>query len=332
MACVSVAGCCRSQDQHESSEATVIPGTLLGRNRLSKFGWERAHSIVRANTDANGVLLLLADVDNTLTGDPPALELFNRFWETVHVPLGSWLCYNTARPCGPGNTESGYVELVAKKKNPLVVPDVLIAGEGTEIFWFRQPESGRFDWVPTRDTEWARRLDAIWDIGRVRAALEPHDERVWLEENRRPNCWEGIDDINCDDPFRCAIAVSKQSTADAIAAHARKALGADYVVEVVEAIWVADMYLVTALPAVAGKHNASEYVRQRLGFASASTVWAGDSDNDLPMLQTDSWGVIVGNATSDQLKNGCSVDKHFRAEASFAGGVIEGLAHFGFGN
>ena len=166
------------------------------------------------------MLLLLADVDNTLTGDPPALESFNRFWETVHVPLGSWLCYNTARPCGPGNTESGYVELVAKKKNPLVVPDVLIAGEGTEIFWFRQPESGRFDWVPTRDREWARRLDAIWDIGRVRAALEPHDERVWLEENRRPNCWEGIDDINCDDPFRCAIAVSKQSAADAIAAQA----------------------------------------------------------------------------------------------------------------
>ena len=308
-----------------------VGATARNEEKLTTFGWERA--VASANErDAEAGLLLLADLDNTLTGDAASLDSFNKFWECVHVPKGSWLCYNTARPCGPGKTESGYVDaLVAKKKYPLVVPDVLIVGEGTAIWWFRTP-SGRFDRVPTLDEEWNRRLAKVWDCGLVRETLEPHDERVWREESRQPNCWAGIDDINCDDAFRFAISVSKQSTATAIAEHAQKALGADYAVDTVEAIWVRDMYLVTALPAIAGKHNASEYVRQRLQFASASTVWAGDSDNDLPMLRTASWGIIVGNASSDKLKDGCSAGRHFRAKAHFAAGVIEGLAHFGFGD
>ena len=77
-------------------------------------------------------ILFFSDLDGTLVGSTEGLRAWRKHWETTEAPLGSILCYNTARCL------KDYKRLVEKCEDdgcPLPVPDVLITGDGTEIRW-----------------------------------------------------------------------------------------------------------------------------------------------------------------------------------------------------
>lgn len=98
------------------------------------------------------------------------------------------------------------------------------------------------------------------------------------------------------------------------------------------------------LPAQAGKGKAMLHMQQKLGFADASTVVAGDADNDMLMLQEAPRSILVGNA-SPELKDwarqqqaqrqeqlggdGRGQNSMFIAAEPIAAGVMEGLRAFG---
>eukprot|EP00878_Enallax_costatus_P014479 GHUV01015144.1.p1 GENE.GHUV01015144.1~~GHUV01015144.1.p1 ORF type:complete len:201 (+),score=56.54 GHUV01015144.1:52-603(+) len=105
------------------------------------------------------------------------------------------------------------------------------------------------------------------------------------------------------------------------------------------------------LPRNAGKGTALQYVRQRFVFDEDSTVAAGDSCNDLLMLQQCRLSVVVGNSVDEvkqwasSVQQGLQPHPHlagqragsgkqqqivYQAKQPVAAGVLEGLAALGF--
>ena len=81
-----------------------------------------------------------------------------------------------------------------------------------------------------------------------------------------------------------------------------------------------------------GKEKALQYVRQLYGVPEHLCVAAGDSGNDILMLEGEHPGIVVGNAQHEllhwlvqQQQDG----KVVCTDATFADGIIEGLARHG---
>ena len=86
------------------------------------------------------------------------------------------------------------------------------------------------------------------------------------------------------------------------------------------------------LPPGGGKDHATLFLAEHLGVDPARRlVVAGDSANDLAMFQVSGRSVAVGNAR-DELLQAMPADTSYHARAASAGGVLEGLEHFGVWN
>lgn len=80
-------------------------------------------------------------------------------------------------------------------------------------------------------------------------------------------------------------------------------------------------------PPQAGKHSATQFLAEHLGFGLDRVVVAGDSGNDLAMFQSAKQAIAVGNARQELLQ---AMPSHaYAARAHHAAGVQEGLVHFG---
>ena len=100
--------------------------------------------------------------------------------------------------------------------------------------------------------------------------------------------------------------------------------------------------LLDVLPAHATKLHAVEFLMQHQGFDYANTVFAGDSDNDLPVLASMIQSVLVANADVDvveqaktQAQKQGTMAAFYLAQGSFLGmngnysaGILEGVAHY----
>jgi len=299
-------------------------GFISATATVGTFSALAMHSNVASTAQGYpAAVFLCLDVDETVTGSAEALKVFNKVWCRYFCSNESVLVYNTARPLGPGKTGDGFVELVASKQYPIMTPNVIIVAEGTEIYWVDEATN-----TFKMDSCWDGIMSAGFDKSRAAEVLQDHDERIWKPENK--------DGMNSDDKHRFAITVSSESKAKAVCEEATLALGETYCVAVAKG-WLKDMWLVTALPNAAGKDRAAEYVRKIVGFEeSDKCMWAGDSDNDLPMLKTNMCGTVVGNAKSDRLRSaadapsGSTDGPVFQANAHHAGGILEGMCHHGF--
>ncbi len=97
-------------------------------------------------------------------------------------------------------------------------------------------------------------------------------------------------------------------------------------------IWSVDeqkkVGLLDVLPESATKRHAIEFLMKEEGFSHEETLFAGDSGNDLPVLNSPIRSILVGNA-ADSIKNGIKEDRNlYIASASYSAGVLEGIAHF----
>lgn len=71
-------------------------------------------------------------------------------------------------------------------------------------------------------------------------------------------------------------------------------------------------------------------MRAKLGFKHAECVAAGDSGNDVTMLDADMPFILVGNSSEELLQGARARPRayHYHAGKSHADGCIEGLLHF----
>ena len=100
--------------------------------------------------------------------------------------------------------------------------------------------------------------------------------------------------------------------------------------------------LLDILPAGATKLHALDFLRARLGFSLAETLFAGDSGNDLPVLASNIPAVLVANASeavrTAALQQATALGHRaalYLAHGGFQGmngnysaGILEGLVHF----
>jgi len=94
--------------------------------------------------------------------------------------------------------------------------------------------------------------------------------------------------------------------------------------------------LLDVLPAAVGKETAVAFAARHLARSRDDVIFAGDSGNDRDAILAGWRAIVVGNAR-DELKEELRSharargldDRVYFAESEVAGGVIEGLGHFG---
>lgn len=100
--------------------------------------------------------------------------------------------------------------------------------------------------------------------------------------------------------------------------------------------------LLDVLPRNATKLHGLNFLRQYLGFTREETIFAGDSGNDLPVLESSTRSILVANSDPDLKeeaarlaeKNGNSKaffqaeNEHFPLGGNYSAGVIQGVIHY----
>lgn len=278
-------------------------------------------------------IFLSVDLDGTLVGSPAALAAFNAYWQLHERPLGSVLCYNTARCI------TDYKRLREKCREqdgtPLLRPDILITGDGTEIRW-RSPSSSsssssKFSEAFSLDQIWRRKIDDVWiggSLGRdIKQLLAPHDMVLIKHMN-------DIGNSPPDGERRFSITVRTGQREAMLALLKQLRRPEDCYAEALKGYGDAtEDSIVTTRPACAGKGNAALYAAATVGFEPQNCVSAGDTRGDSSMLLTPIPFISVGNAheelRSDAKSRGPGEGgPHYQSEAHHAAGVLEGLLYF----
>ena len=206
-------------------------------------------------------------------------------------------------------------------------PDWAITDVGSKLY--------RCETRPWMDcTDWSAEIGRDW-------RGQSHAEVVRL--------LAGLPDLELQPPerqgeFKVSFFTSPDANADALraAVHARlqpSGVEASLVWSVDEA---AGMGLFDVLPRRATKRHAVEFLQRKLGLDDRSVVFAGDSGNDLPVLESAVQSVLVANA-SDEIKRTAQAraeqlghaDRLYIAcgaglgmNGNYAAGVLEGVWHF----
>ena len=243
--------------------------------------------------------LLVTDLDNTLVGDDEALAELNRKLSQHRQENGTKIVYAT------GRSPMLYRQLQTEKQ--LLEPDALIAAVGTEIY----PKGS-----DTPDPAWVERLSQGWDRDTVVATTAHFADLVAQPESEQR-------------PFKVSFFLTAEMAANVLPQleSLLQERGLD-----IKLIYSTGQDL-DILPRLGNKGLAMQFLRQQWGIEPEQTVVCGDSGNDVALFSVgEERGIIVGNASSELLKwhNANPADYRYLAKASCAGGILEGLNHFGF--
>ncbi len=259
-------------------------------------------------------LLLCTDMDRTIIPNgaqpepPRARENFAAYCAQPHVTLA----YVTGR-------DRGLVQQAIAEYD-LPTPDYAITDVGTIIYQIDQA-----DW--SRWTEWEAEIDRDWPEGGRDVLVQALDSVSGLR----------LQEPDKQNTHKVSYYVPDASAHDSIRPAIQQAL--DQRGFRVNVIWSVDEEsgtgLIDLLPVRANKRHAIEFLQQQLGVAPRQVVFAGDSGNDLPVLISPIQSVLVGNAAPDvrvaaetAVQESNLRDSLYVADAYYAGGVLEGVAHF----
>ena len=236
--------------------------------------------------------ILVADIDNTLTGDREALESLLMELEEAgdHVGFG----VATGRPLT--------MALAALDDLGLPIPDILISATGTEIH-YGEPL------VP--DRSWQRQIDYRWEPERVQEVLSS-TEGLTLLEDEPPA------------PFRLRFRRSDAEPVDPRAIRRKLRHEGLRVTATLDHGTDLDVTPVRASPGLAIR-----FLSYKWSLALSRILVAGDSGNDADMLAGETLGVVVANHTPelDALQGQPRV---YFAQAGHASGILEGIRHYDF--
>jgi sucrose-6F-phosphate phosphohydrolase len=243
--------------------------------------------------------LFITDLDNTLVGDDAALAKLNQQLNDHRQKYHSKIVYATGR--------SLYLYRLLAEAKSLLPPDALITSVGTEMYFDRQFEH--------YDREWAEILSQGWNREEI-VEIASQFDKLQSQPNSEQN------------PFKISYYLAENEAEETIARLKTALNKRSYEIKL---IYSAGQDL-DLLPKNGDKGLAVKFLRQRWDIASERTIVCGDSGNDISMFAGEEKGLIVGNAKPElrQWYEANSTDNHYLAEADCAGGIIEGLKHFGF--
>lgn len=240
--------------------------------------------------------LLITDIDNTLLGDDEAL---------VHLKE---IIRENRDHMGFGVASGRALELVveALDENGIDSIDVVIAAVGSEIYY-----GHRY----TADKGWASRLRSRWQPDRIRGALEKLPFLALQRGDHTQKEFKISYDLDDGVPPDEAIPQIHEALAQAKAAYS---------------LIFSHGAFVDILPHRASKGKAVRYLAGKWNFPLERVATAGDSGNDRDMLAGQTAGIVVGNHDEElsPLRHSKAARVYF-AKARCAGGIIEGLRHYG---
>lgn len=244
--------------------------------------------------------LFVTDLDNTLVGDDRSLAELNQQLSQHRQEHGTKIVYAT------GRSIILYRELLTQKE--LLVPDALIAAVGTEIYYNESDGDPDPAWEKQLSSGWNRDLVVATGTNFVDLLPQPASEQR---------------------PFKVSYFLTEQA--------------AEQVITLLESllkeqgIYAQLIYSggkdLDILPSKSNKGLAVEFLRQHWEIDATQTVVCGDSGNDIALFSVgEPRGIIVGNAQPELLQwlKANRADYRYLAKAAYAGGILEGLYHFGF--
>ncbi len=243
--------------------------------------------------------LFVTDLDNTLVGERRALAELNNKLKQHREEHGTKIVYAT------GRSPLLFAELQSEQQ--LLEPDALVASVGTEIY---------FQGSDKCDRTWSEKLTPGWNRDRILATTAHFADLVLQPDSEQR-------------PYKVSFLLTEESVQEVLPQlkSSLQQQGLD-----TKLIYSAGADL-DILPRHGDKGLAVQYLRQKWGIDAHQTVVCGDSGNDVALFsQTEERGIIVGNAKPELLQwhNDNPADYHYLAQAFCAGGILEGLNHFGF--
>ncbi len=232
--------------------------------------------------------LLACDIDNTLTGCAAGAEAFARWRRDSGMPF----------VVATGRSFAAARAILAQWRLP--EPDAFIVDVGTRIML--AGADGRWQACEA----FAAALDEGWDLAAVRRTLTPLDIEPQPRDTDGPHKLSFFGDA--------ADAAAIRQALDAAGLSARVVFSHGELIDV--------------LASAGGKAAAIQAYARRIGLTLADCVAAGDSGNDVDMLDRCGAAIVVGNA-SDELVGLATRPGLYRARAHHAAGVLEGLERLG---
>lgn len=236
--------------------------------------------------------LVIADIDNTLTGDDEAMhEFFQLITDAEdHVGFG----------VATGRRYEEVIQLLEDYQIPQ--PEVLITSVGTEIYYGKNF---------TLDSSWAKHIDFRWDPKKIQDVLSGM-EGFFLQEDHEQSRFK----VSFEVDFSIApnlAGIKRILRENGIRAKVIVSLG---------------MFL-DIIPSRAGSGLSIRHMAFKWGFPLEHIMIAGDSGNDEEMLAGNTLGVVVGNY-SKELEKLRRYPRVYFADAHHARGIIEGVHYYNF--
>lgn len=236
--------------------------------------------------------LIIADIDNTLTGDDGAMQDFFKLIAAAEENIGFGIA--------TGRRYEDVLQLIEEHGIPR--PEVLIAAVGTEIYYGKNL---------TPDKSWQKQIDFRWEPERVREILNGMDG---LFEQK--TCEQSAYKVSYEIDFNRSPSLKRiRATLRENGIRARIILSHNMFLDVI--------------PSRAGAGLAIRQIAFKWGFPLEHILVAGDSGNDEAMLSGNTLGVVVGNYSRELEKLRKSPRVYF-AGAHHAAGIIEGIHYYNF--
>ncbi|TVP79137.1 MAG: HAD-IIB family hydrolase [Puniceicoccaceae bacterium] len=236
--------------------------------------------------------LVIADIDNTLTGDDDAMHDFFRLISEAEEHVGFGIA--------TGRRYEDVMQLMTDNDFPN--PEVLITSVGTEIYYGKNY---------TLDTSWRKHIDFRWEPEKIREVLG-QVEGLYIQEDNEQSKFK----ISYKVDFSIApkLAQLKRILRE-------QGIRAKCIVSL-------NMFL-DIIPSRAGSGISIRHMAYKWGFPLEHILIAGDSGNDEEMLAGSTLGVVVGNY-SQELEKLRKYPRVYFAGQNHAAGIIEGIKYYNF--
>jgi sucrose-phosphate synthase len=236
---------------------------------------------------------LFSAIDNTLLGDPKALER-----------LGAWLREHRRRflfGIATGRRLDSALKIL--RGNGIPAPDVLLTSLGTEIYYLPQL---------TADIAWTRHIDHLWTPKVVRRLLD------------------GLPGLSLQAPseqsrFKISYYVDADrapSIEELFTLFRQQELAVDITLSF-------GQYL-DLIPSRASKGKALRSVARQWRIPLERVLVAGGSRGDEDMLRGSTLGVVVANPHSEELRSLHDLERVYFSPAGHAAGILDALEHYRF--
>ncbi|MFO7749343.1 MAG: HAD-IIB family hydrolase [Desulfobacteraceae bacterium] len=236
--------------------------------------------------------LMVTDIDNTLLGGETSdLQRFISLLEEKREEIG--FAVATGRPLSSA--------AAVLEENKIPAPDVIISSVGSEIHYGPSLQE---------DRGWQTHISRNWDREKIVSVLKDFDFLTPQEESAQRTC-----------KISYTMAPGKDRLAEIHNALGRNRCHYNL-------IYSQEQYL-DILPYRASKGKALRYLSYKWEIPLKRFLVFGDSGNDEEMLRGEPSAVVVGNY-SPELEHMKSARKVYFAAKSHAGGMMEGMGHYGF--